>query len=97
MLLDAAEQLIGIQFVFAGSGTAQQPDVQDHHIASPGLDAVENVSQVIEIEVVAYGHEDIAGPRANGFRSQFSLQFQVELVHLYMARTSSAGRDVQRS
>src|SRR5580692_9020245 len=91
MLLDAPEQLIGIQFVFAGSRAAQQADVQNNHIAAARLDAIENVAKMIEIEVVAHRHKDVASPRANRFRCQFGLQLQVELVHLHMSRATSVG------
>ena len=91
MLLDAAKKLIGVQFVFARSGATQQADVQNNHIAAPGLDAIEDVSQVVEIEVVAYGNEDVAGPRANGFRSQLGFQLEVELVHLHVRGAASVG------
>src|ERR1700675_148700 len=91
MLLDAAEELIGIQFVFAGSRAAQQADVQNNHIAAARLDAIENVAKMIEIEVVAHRHKDVASPRANCFRCQLGLQLQVELVHLHVRRDTSVG------
>src|SRR5580658_8708373 len=91
MLLDAAEELVGVQFVFAGSRAAQQPDVQDHDIAAARLDAIEDVAQMIEIEVVANGHEDVAGPRADGLGRQLGFQLQVELVHLHVSRAASMG------
>src|SRR5580704_11899706 len=91
MLLDAAEELIGIQFVFAGSGAAQQAHVQNNHIAAARLEAIENVAKMIEIEVVAHGHKDVARPRANCFRCQLGLQLQVELVHLHVRRAASVG------
>ena len=68
MLLDAAEKLISVQFVFAGSGPAQQTDMQYDDVAASGLDAIENIAQVVEIEVTAYGHEDVASARADSFR-----------------------------
>src|ERR1700675_1451353 len=89
MLLDAAEELIGVQFVFAGSGAAQQADVQNDYIAASRLDAIENVGKMIENEVVADRHEDVARPRANSFRCQLGLQLQVELVHLHVSRAAS--------
>src|SRR5580698_5368733 len=91
MLLDAAEQLIGVQIGFAGGGAAQQADMQNNHIAAARLDALENVAEMIEIEVVAYRHQDVARPRANCFRCQLGLQLQVELVHLHMSRATSVG------
>src|SRR5579863_2662030 len=91
MLLDAAKELIGVEFVFAGSRAAQQPNVQNNHIAASGLDAIENVSQVIEIEVIAHRHEDVSGPRANGLGRQFGLQLQIQLVHLHLSRAAFVG------
>ena len=78
MLLYAAKELIRIQFVFAGSGAAQQPDVQNNYIAAPRLYAIEDVSQMVEIEVVAHRDEDVAGPRTDRLWRQLGLQLQVE-------------------
>src|SRR5260370_26171408 len=38
--------------------------------------------------MVADGNEDVARPSANGLRSQLSLQFKIELVHLDMCDAS---------
>src|SRR4029077_10448841 len=89
MLLDAAKKLIGVQFVFTGSRAAQQSDVQNNHVAASRFDAIENVAQVVEIEVVAHRNKDVAGPRAHGLRRKFGLQLQVELIHLHFRRGAS--------
>ncbi len=44
VLLDAAEKLVGIEFVFAGGGAPQQSHVQNDNVAAAGLDAVQNVT-----------------------------------------------------
>ena len=65
MLLDAAEKLIGVQFVFSGSGAAQKPHVEHDHVAPARFDAVQHVPQVIERVVIADRDEDIAGARTH--------------------------------
>ena len=56
--------------------------MENDDVAPPGFDTVEHVPEVVEIEVVADRHENIAGTRAHRFRTQFAFQFQVELIHL---------------
>src|SRR6202453_3600456 len=82
MLLDAAEKLIGFEFVFTGAGAAQQTHVEHDNVAAAGLQPVEHIAQVIEIEVIADRHEDIAGTRANRLGAQFAFELEVELIHL---------------
>src|SRR6266478_1443549 len=91
MLLDAAKELIGIQFVFPGRGTRQQPHVQHHHVAAPRLDTVENVAKVIQIEMIADRHKDIPRPRTNGFRAQLTFQLKIELIHFHMSDSAVSG------
>src|ERR1700691_3612496 len=81
MLLDAAEQLVGFQLVFAGTRTPQQAHVKHHDVAPPGLHAIQHISQVVQIEVIADRHKNVSGARAHRLGAQFALQFQVELVH----------------
>ncbi len=69
MLLDAAKELIGVEFVFAGSRAAQQADVQNNNIAASGLDAIEDIAQMIEIEMIAHRHENVARSRAHRLRA----------------------------
>src|SRR5713101_9777747 len=90
VLLDAAEKLVGVEFVLAGSGAPQQAHVQDNDVAAAGLDAVQNVSEVVKVEVVADGHENVAGTRSDGFRTQLAFEFQVELIHLDVSNAAMA-------
>ncbi len=96
MLLDAAEKLIGFEFVFAGAGAAQQAHVQYDDVAAAGLQAVEHIAEVIEIEVIADRHKDVAGTRADGFGTQFAFEFEVELIHLDVRDAAIAGRGARR-
>ena len=96
MLLDAAEKLVGFQFVFAGGGAAQQANVQHHNVAAAGLHAVQHVAEVIEIEVIADRHQDISGARADAFGSQFAFELEIELIHLDVRGAAHGGRDVRK-
>src|SRR5882762_6842084 len=91
MLLDAAEELIGIQFVFAGRRAPQQPHMQHDNVPAPRLDAVENVAKVIQIEVIADRHQDIPWPRTNRFRAQLAFQLEIELIHFHMSDPAVSG------
>src|SRR6266849_5287003 len=82
LLLDAAEELFGFEFVFAGGRAAQQAHVKHNNVASAGFDAIEHIAEVIEGVNVADGHEDVAWPRAHSLGRQFAFHFQMELVHL---------------
>jgi len=96
MLFDAAEQLIGVEFLFTGSGAAQDADVKDDNIATAGLETIENVCEVVEIKLIADGNEDVAGLGADSFRSKFAFNFEIELIHLNVGgagRTRAALRD----
>jgi len=53
--------------------------MKDDHVAASGLDPVQNISKVIQIEVVADGDQNIPGSRADSLRAQFAFQFKVEL------------------
>src|SRR6267143_2575694 len=44
LLLDAPEKLIGLEFVFARSRAAQEPDMEHDNVTAPGLNAVQYVS-----------------------------------------------------
>ena len=60
MLLDAAEKLIGFEFVFAGTGAAQQAYVEHDDVAAAGLQAVEDIAEVVDeksVEVVTQGDD----------------------------------------
>src|SRR5712675_1470734 len=91
MLLDAAEELIGIQFVFPGRRTPQQPHVQHDNVPAPRLDAVENITKVIQIEVVADRDQDIPWPRADRFRAQLAFQLEIELIHFHVSDPAVSG------
>jgi hypothetical protein len=65
--------------------------MQNNDIAAARLDAIEDIAQVIEIEVVADGHEDVASSSADGFGRQLGFQFEVELVHLHVSRAAPVG------
>src|SRR6266853_204367 len=65
--------------------------MQHDHIAAPRLDAVENVAKVIQIEVVADRHKNIARPRTDGFRAQFTFQLKIELIHFHMSDSAVSG------
>ena len=69
MLLNAAEKLIGLEFVFARSRAAQEPDMEHDNIAAPGLNAVQHVSEMIERVVVADRDQNVAGARTHRFGS----------------------------
>src|ERR1700675_1767008 len=81
MLLDAAEELIDVQFVFAGSGTAQQANVQDDNVAAAGLDAVKNVAEMVEGVVVADGDQNISWACADTFGGELAFESEIELIH----------------
>src|SRR5438477_3554927 len=82
MLFDAAEELIGVEFLFAGSGAAQDADVKDNNVTAAGFNAVENIREMVEIKLIADGDEDVARPGADGFRSELAFDFEIELIHL---------------
>src|SRR6267154_1586186 len=90
MLLDTPEKLVGVKFVFAGSGAPQQSHVEDNHVTATGLDAVQNISEVVEVEVVADGHQDISRARPDRLRTQLAFELQVELIHLDVGDASVA-------
>src|SRR5882672_3709643 len=96
MLLDTAEELIGVEFLFAGSCAAQDADVKDDDITAAGLDAIENICEMVEIKLIADGNENVAGLGADGFGSEFAFNFEIELIHLNVGsagRTRAALRD----
>ncbi len=47
MLLDTAEELIGVKFLFAGSCAAQDADVKDNDVTAAGFNAIENVCEMV--------------------------------------------------
>src|SRR5713101_6493161 len=85
LLLDAAEELFGFEFVFARGRAAQQAHVKHDDIAATGFDAIEHIAQVIEGVNAADGHEDVAGPRADGLGRQFAFHLKMKLFHLYLS------------
>src|ERR1700676_857989 len=91
VLLDTPEKLVGVEFVFAGGGAPQQSHVQDDHVTATGLDAVQNIPEVVEVEVVANRHQDISRTCANGLRTQLAFELQIELIHLDVSNASMAG------
>lgn len=82
MLLDGTEELVGVEFLFTGSGAAEDADVKNHYVAAARLDSIKNVGEVVEIELIADGNKDVAGLGANGFRSELAFDFEIELIHL---------------
>src|SRR5882762_1755403 len=84
MLFDAAKKLVRVEFLFAGSRTAQDAHVQADHSAASVLHSIQHISQVIQVEVIADRHQDVASLGANRFRRQFAFQLQIELVHLHV-------------
>src|SRR3984957_1571547 len=90
MLLDTAKKLIGFELVFAGAGAAQQTHMQHDDVAAARLQSIEHIAEVIEIEVIADRHEDVAGTRADRFGTQFTFELEVELVHLDMRHAAIA-------
>ena len=69
MLLDTAKKLIGVEFLLAGSGAAQNSHVKDNHIAAAWLHAIEYVPEMVHIEVVAHWHQNISWTCSHGFGS----------------------------
>src|SRR5215831_5750349 len=90
MLLNAAKELIGIKLLFTGSSAAENADVEHDHVATARLDAIEDVGEVIEIELIADRNEDVAGAGADSFGSEFAFDFKIELIHLDVSDTSMA-------
>lgn len=90
MLLDAAEELVGFEFLFAGRRAAENADVENNDVAAARFDAVEDIPEVIHIEVIAHRHEDVARLGADRFGSQFAFQFEIELVHFDVSNAGVA-------
>src|SRR5579883_680971 len=84
MLLDAPEELVRFQFIFARSRTPQQPDVQYHHVAAARLDPVQHVSQMVQLVLIAHRHQDVARPRSHRLRRQLAFKVQIELIQLHV-------------
>jgi hypothetical protein len=82
MLFDTAEKLVSVEFLLARSSTSQDADVKDDDVAASGLDAIENVRKMVEIELVADGDEDVSGLGADGFGSELAFDLKIELIHL---------------
>src|SRR6266571_7753626 len=91
LLFDAAEELFGLEFMFAGSGAAQQAHVEDDKIAASGFDAVEDVAKMVERVVIADGNEDIAGTGAHGLGREFALLLEIELIELGVGPAALSG------
>src|SRR5258708_31692579 len=62
--------------------------MQHNNVAPPRFQAIEHVSQVIQVEVVADRHQDVAGTRAHRLRAQLAFQFQVEMIHFYVGNAA---------
>src|SRR5262249_56083024 len=92
MLLNAAEELVGVEFLLAGSRTTEDADVKNDHIAAAWLDTIENVRKMVEIELIADRNEDVAGFCAHGFGRKLALDFEVELIHLDVSDARLPGR-----
>src|SRR5215470_4112760 len=90
LLLDAAEKLVGIEFLFAGSGTAEDADVKDYDVAAARLDAIEDVGEVVEIVLITDGNKDVARTGANSLGREFAFNFEIELIHLNVSNASLA-------
>ena len=58
--------------------------MQDNYIAPSRLDAIQHISQVIQIEVIAHRYKNIPWFRSDGFGRELAFHLQVELVHLHM-------------
>src|SRR5260370_25540227 len=84
LLLDAAEELFGLKFVFSGGRAAQQAHVKHDDVAAAGFDAIEHVAQLIEGVNIADRHEDVARPRADGLGGQLAFHLQMKLVHFHV-------------
>src|ERR1700730_337687 len=67
------------------------------HIPPARLDAVKNVSQVIEIKVIADGHKNISRPHAQGLWTEFAFQLKVELIHFHMSHSAVFGAALGKS
>src|SRR5712691_6803630 len=91
LLLDAAKQLVGLEFIFTRSRTAQEPDVEHDKVPTPGLDTIEHIAQMVQSVNIADGNKDVARTGADGLGGEFPLQFEVELVHLDMGSASPFG------
>src|ERR1700680_2482946 len=65
--------------------------MKEHHVTAPGFDAVENISKVIQIEVIADRYKNIPGPRADRLWTQLAFQLKVELVHFHMTADAISG------
>src|SRR5262249_34765157 len=84
MLLDAAKELVGLEFLFTRWRAAQQANVQNDNVTAPRLHAIEYISEVIHVEVIADRHKNVAGPSTDRFGRQFPFQLEIELVHLHV-------------
>ena len=84
MLLDAAEKLVGVEFVFAGRGAAQQADVQHDDVPASRLDAVQYIAKMIERVMIADRDENISGTRSHAFGRQLAFKREIELVHFHV-------------
>src|SRR6266581_23245 len=88
LLFDAAKELLAFEIVFARRRAPQQAHMKNDDIATPGLDAVEHVPQVVQLVNVADRNEDIARAHVEGSRCQFTFLFEIELIHgLHVACT----------
>src|SRR4029077_7629420 len=90
MLLDAAKKLVGIKFLFAGSGTPQETHEQHNQVTETWLHSIQHISQVVHVEVIADRNQYVAGSRANRFWSEFAFQFEIELIHFYVRHSCVA-------
>ena len=63
--------------------------MKDDDVATPRLDAIENISEMIEGMNIADGYEDISRAGADRLGSEFALHGQVELVHFDVRAAAS--------
>src|ERR1700676_1803325 len=69
--------------------------MQDDHVTPAWLEAIENIPQVVQIEVVADRNKNIPRPRADRFGAQFAFQFKIELVHLHVSHAAVLGASLR--
>src|ERR1700722_17880762 len=55
--------------------------MQDDNVAAAGLDAIQNVAEMVERVVVADRDENISWASADAFGGQFAFEREIELIH----------------
>ncbi len=95
LLFVHTEQFLGAQLVLAGTGAAENAQVQDDDILVARVHAVQDGGQVVERVVVADHHQHVAGTHAKRFGRKFVARLEVELIEFGVGRTVLFG-DVSR-